>query len=909
MTMPISRRLARKGGPHLNNTGLTKDAPPRFLRNGSTGVEIAVEKNRRSWYWPQKIISSPSSPASFCRKPLRLLLNRVRSYVRRSNPTRLAISGTIFLFALFWLLKWWLFGPRGSIAGGEIGQIIHQYGRDYARYKTMTKWREEVRSLRLVPGQLIEPSFFPLDCVIRTRPNAAVVEMLLREQRRVAQLASMVEATDTSRDACSKDEMSPVQIPRTVLQLLAYHEQTPLLPYWLVRSSLDVDSIAIRDSDIKPPLSTAIRNCRTISHDAHLTCMAHHLGGMQLSNSLELHHSRLLVSNILSLIGSPNPNNLLDVNLGGGTCNSKLGYAVLSGVPTPDEELRKTSSISSRISTVFAAFPPNHPGSLCVPPLDQTVGISPYNEANEELSFRSTFSNRLLAEIEAKDPDGIASLWGIATLPCNVEPAGEHATSNCCNQAKVTILDSLDAGEIKKHLKEEHGRSRNNNQNHHLIFTLARPPPTANEEEISDDRTETASVKITERPRRKRPVTRRKESIQTGWRCEPSYWCNRCLRLSVYGSFSACPSCSKCAVDAICDTDGDALSKREPVEVDVLVTRSSPTASGELAANRPARRNRIPRIIHQTYFEEITIEKYPQLLRLQNTWRNSGWEYRFYDDDAARGYVETNYPERFVRAFDSLLLGAYKADFFRYLVLYKEGGLYVDVDVMLNANLDNFITPDLAFFAPLDAVGNYADEPFCVWNGMLGSAPAHPALANVIEWMINLVTHRGDMYDMERAVCRLAGADKIENWKVRVEPVLLLSGPCALGLAVNKALGNEPLSKFRVGLLKREGFNTKNIEDLDSDAVGNVLFLLADKDDLGEFRFSDPERNIMVASTELAGLLKSPMKYEKDQRIGLRQKPHYSISTRRPQQLWGTYDVYADDMDVDEEVTLNVSHK
>lgn len=72
---------------------------------------------------------------------------------------------------------------------------------------------------------------------------------------------------------------------------------------------------------------------------------------------------------------------------------------------------------------------------------------------------------------------------------------------------------------------------------------------------------------------------------------------------------------------------------------------------------------------------------------------------------------------------------------------------------MLNPNLDSFITPDLAFFAPIDAVGSYADGDFCVWNGLLGSAPAHPILTNDIEWIVNLVSARGDMYDMERSVC------------------------------------------------------------------------------------------------------------------------------------------------------------
>lgn len=72
-------------------------------------------------------------------------------------------------------------------------------------------------------------------------------------------------------------------------------------------------------------------------------------------------------------------------------------------------------------------------------------------------------------------------------------------------------------------------------------------------------------------------------------------------------------------------------------------------------------------------------------------------------------------------------------------------------------------------------------------------------------------------------MCKFSSADRMENWKIRTEPGLMLSGPCALGLAVNNALGNEPLSKFTPGLLK--SFNRKKVEGLNSDAIGNVMIL------------------------------------------------------------------------------------
>lgn len=100
------------------------------------------------------------------------------------------------------------------------------------------------------------------------------------------------------------------------------------------------------------------------------------------------------------------------------------------------------------------------------------------------------------------------------------------------------------------------------------------------------------------------------------------------------------------------------MSNQVKVKVQVTGLRL-PTANALMMASK-IQQNRIPRIIHQTYFEDITVEKYPQLLRLQNTWKASGWEYRFYTDDTARRYIDTNYPSRFVSVFDSLLPGAYK---------------------------------------------------------------------------------------------------------------------------------------------------------------------------------------------------------------------------------------------------------
>ncbi len=48
--------------------------------------------------------------------------------------------------------------------------------------------------------------------------------------------------------------------------------------------------------------------------------------------------------------------------------------------------------------------------------------------------------------------------------------------------------------------------------------------------------------------------------------------------------------------------------------------------------------------------------------------------------------------------------GAFKADLFRYCVLLIRGGVYADMDVLLETNLDDAIGSDIGFMTPIDEV-------------------------------------------------------------------------------------------------------------------------------------------------------------------------------------------------------------
>jgi mannosyltransferase OCH1-like enzyme len=58
---------------------------------------------------------------------------------------------------------------------------------------------------------------------------------------------------------------------------------------------------------------------------------------------------------------------------------------------------------------------------------------------------------------------------------------------------------------------------------------------------------------------------------------------------------------------------------------------------------------------------------------------NPEFKHHLYDDAECREFIKTNYDSDVLDAFDKLIPGAYKADLWRYCVLYKLGGVYLDI--------------------------------------------------------------------------------------------------------------------------------------------------------------------------------------------------------------------------------------
>jgi mannosyltransferase OCH1-like enzyme len=63
----------------------------------------------------------------------------------------------------------------------------------------------------------------------------------------------------------------------------------------------------------------------------------------------------------------------------------------------------------------------------------------------------------------------------------------------------------------------------------------------------------------------------------------------------------------------------------------------------------------------------------------------------YFDDDDRLQFIKDNYETRYVDAYLKLLPKAYQADFFRYLILFKYGGIYMDFSMKPLITIDKII--------------------------------------------------------------------------------------------------------------------------------------------------------------------------------------------------------------------------
>lgn len=86
----------------------------------------------------------------------------------------------------------------------------------------------------------------------------------------------------------------------------------------------------------------------------------------------------------------------------------------------------------------------------------------------------------------------------------------------------------------------------------------------------------------------------------------------------------------------------------------------------------------IPPIIYQTWHTKVLPPlMLNAMLRIKQT--NPRFQHYLFDLNECREFIRTHFDARVLNAYDKLIPLAYKADLWRYCVLYKKGGIYLDV--------------------------------------------------------------------------------------------------------------------------------------------------------------------------------------------------------------------------------------
>ena len=98
----------------------------------------------------------------------------------------------------------------------------------------------------------------------------------------------------------------------------------------------------------------------------------------------------------------------------------------------------------------------------------------------------------------------------------------------------------------------------------------------------------------------------------------------------------------------------------------------------------------IPKVIYQTW---KTKQLHPNCLAIRDSIQalNPDYEMKLYDDADMDTFIKDNYNDTVYKCYKKLKVGASKADFWRYCILYKYGGVYLDMDATVVCSLDEII--------------------------------------------------------------------------------------------------------------------------------------------------------------------------------------------------------------------------
>ena len=198
----------------------------------------------------------------------------------------------------------------------------------------------------------------------------------------------------------------------------------------------------------------------------------------------------------------------------------------------------------------------------------------------------------------------------------------------------------------------------------------------------------------------------------------------------------------------------------------------------------------IPKKLFQTAksYDTLPAEIIENIARLKEL--NPDWEYRFFDDEQMKSYLRSNLqPEEWDLLQEvNPRYGVVLADIFRYVIVYKEGGVYLDVKSTATKPLSQTIDPEAAFVI--------SQWPNKVGQSYVGYG-LHPELADVPggefqQWNVMAVAQHPFLKAVIARVFSNIRAYTPSQFGTDAYGVLRVSGPIAFTQAIYPLLDHFP---------------------------------------------------------------------------------------------------------------------
>ena len=145
---------------------------------------------------------------------------------------------------------------------------------------------------------------------------------------------------------------------------------------------------------------------------------------------------------------------------------------------------------------------------------------------------------------------------------------------------------------------------------------------------------------------------------------------------------------------------------------------------------------KIPLNVYQTW---RTKDLPPKMKECVNTLKknNPEFNYYLYNDNDCRNFIKTYFNNDVLDAYDTLIPGAYKADLWRYCVLYINGGIYLDIKFYTVSPFKLIDLIDKEYF-----VKDYKKSGHGIYNAFMICKKGNTKLKDCINYIVYNVKNR-----------------------------------------------------------------------------------------------------------------------------------------------------------------------